>query len=285
MRWLRLSGLLPGAAAHAALGEKAGLALILAFIGLVLLFLIAPLLIIVPLSFNAEPFFSFPMPGLSWRWYEDLVQSGRWLPAAGNSLTIAAAVTAMATGLGTAAALGLNHPAFPFRRAAMALLISPMIVPVVVVAVGAYFFYAPLGLVNTKLGLILAHTALATPFVVITVAATLSGYDENLSRAAASLGAPPAVVFFRITLPVIRPGVISGALLAFVASFDEVVVALFLLKAEDRTLPMQMFTGIREQVSPTITAAATLLFLLAIGLFALPRLIKRRGPAGQGQRP
>ena len=140
----------------------------------------------------------------------------------------------------------------------MALIVSPMIVPLVIVAVGVYFFYAPLGLTGSLLGLTLAHTALAVPFVVITVGATLQGFDHNQARAGASLGASPSVVFFRIILPLILPGVISGALFAFVTSFDEVVVALFVTGPAERTLPRQMFNGIRENISPVIAAAATL---------------------------
>jgi putative spermidine/putrescine transport system permease protein len=158
----------------------------------------------------------------------------------------------------------------------MAILISPMIVPVVIVAVGAYLFFGKLGLTDTKLGLILAHTALATPFVVITVTATLSTYDTNLSRAARSLGASPVSTFFRVTLPNITTGMVSGAIFAFATSFDEVVIALFLTGAEQRTLPVQMFSGIRDQINPTIMVAATLLLGISTLLFATVMLLTRR---------
>jgi putative spermidine/putrescine transport system permease protein len=164
----------------------------------------------------------------------------------------------------------------------MAFLISPMIVPVVITAVGMYFFFANLGLNNTYFGIILAHTALATPFVVITVTATLTGFDQSLIRAGASLGAPPMTVFRKVTFPLILPGMISGALFAFVTSFDEVVVVLFIASPDQRTLPKQMFSGIREQISPTITAAATLLVLSAAVMLVTVELLRRRSERLRG---
>jgi putative spermidine/putrescine transport system permease protein len=251
---------------------------------LVLLFLIAPILVIMPLSFNAEPYFTYPMPGLSTRWYEDFFTSGRWQLALQNSVFVACSTTILATSLGTLAALGLSKANFPARNLAMGLLISPMIVPVVITAVGMYFFYAQWGLTNSFFGLILAHTALATPFVVITVTATLIGFDHTLTRAGASLGAPPPRVFFKVILPLILPGVISGALFAFVTSFDEVVVVLFLASPEQRTLPKQMFSGIREQISPTITAVATMLIIFSVVLLTSVELLRRRSERLRGIR-
>jgi putative spermidine/putrescine transport system permease protein len=193
-------------------------------------------------------------------------------------------VTALATALGTLAALGLSRSRFPMRASVMALLISPIVVPVVITAVGMYFFYAMIGLTNSYLGVILAHTTLATPFVVITVTATLSGFDYNLTRAGASLGASPARVFFKVILPLILPGVISGSLFAFVTSWDEVVVLLFIASPDQRTLPKQMFSGIREQISPTMTAAATLLILCSIVLLTTVELLRRRAERLRGIR-
>lgn len=251
---------------------------LLAFVVGVLVFLIAPILVVIPLSFSKEPFFTLPVREWSLRWYADFFGNERWLASIANSLVTAVATTALATGLGTAAALGLARPAFPYRRAVMAVMLSPMIVPIVIVAVGSYLFFGHLGLVNTRAGLVLAHTALALPFVVVTVLATLSGYDTNLTRAGLSLGAPPLAVFRRVTLPSIAPGVASGAIFAFAVSFDEVVVALFLTASERRTLPVQMFSGIRDQIRPTIMAAATLLFALSVLLFVVAtRLGRRRG--------
>lgn len=252
--------------------------------GLIFFFLIAPLLVIVPLSFNAEPYFTFT-PGMlaleaeafSLRWYADIVANDQWLHSIRNSFTIGIAATLLATTLGTLAALGLTSPAMPYRRAIMALLISPMIVPIIITATGMYFFYSWAGLAQTHLGIILAHTALGIPFVVITVAATLSGYDQTLTRAALSLGAPPHVAFFKVTMPIILPGIVSGGLFAFVTSFDEVVVVLFMAGFEERTIPRQMWAGIREQISPTILAVATALVLVSIALLTAVEMLRRRG--------
>jgi putative spermidine/putrescine transport system permease protein len=254
------------------------------FVAAVLLFLIAPILVVVPLSFNSEPYFTFPMPGVSLRWYEDFFTNDRWTLALQTSVKVAAAVTVLATALGTLAALGLSRANFPARTLIMSLLISPMVVPVIISAVGMYFFYTRIGLSNSLPGLILAHTALATPFVVIVVTATLSGFDHSLTRAGASLGAPPTRVFFKVILPLILPGVISGALFACVTSFDEVVVVLFLAGPEQRTLPKQMFSGIREMISPTITAAATLLIIFAVVMLTTIELLRRRSERLRGIR-
>ncbi|WP_377828100.1 ABC transporter permease [Bradyrhizobium lupini] len=250
--------------------------------GAVLLFLIAPILVIIPLSFNSVPFFTYPMPGLSLRWYEEFFLTGRWQGALHNSIFVALSVTLLSTVLGTLAALGLSRPNFPWRTAVMTVLISPMVVPVVITAVGVYFFYADVGLLNTYTGLILAHTTLATPFVVITVTATLTGFDHSLTRAAAGLGAPPITAFFKVTLPLILPGMISGSLFAFLTSFDETVVALFVASAEQRTLPKVMFSGIREEISPTITAAATVLTLFSIVMLGMIELLRRRSERLRG---
>jgi putative spermidine/putrescine transport system permease protein len=250
----------------------------------VLLFLISPILAIMPLSFNSVPFFTYPMPGFSLRWYEDFFLTDRWQGALQNSIFVACSTTVLATFLGTLAALGLSRSNFPFRTAVMSLLISPIVVPVVITAVGMYFFYADVGLLNTYSGLILAHTTLAAPFVVITVTATLIGFDHSLSRAAAGLGAPPITVFFKVILPLILPGMISGALFAFGTSFDEVVVVLFVASPEQRTLPKVMFSGIREMISPTITAAATVLILVSVAMLTTVELLRRRSDRLRGIR-
>jgi putative spermidine/putrescine transport system permease protein len=246
-------------------------------------FLILPILAIVPISFSAGEWLTYPLPGLSLRWYEDFLSSEMWLHSLRNSLIVASATTVLATGLGTLAALGLARASFPLKGLVMAVLISPMIVPIVITAVGVYFFFAAWGLVNTYLGLIFAHTVLAAPFVVITVTSAMQGFDRNLGRAGSSLGANPPTVFFRITLPLILPGVVSGALFAFATSFDEVVVALFLAGPAQRTLPRQMFSGIRENISPTITAAATLLIVVSVLLMTALELLRRRAERLRGQ--
>ncbi len=264
--------------------ERAWYYIFRAICAAILLFLIAPILVIMPLSFNPEPYFTYPLPGFSLRWYEDFFTSTRWLDALKSSVIVAVCTTILATTLGTTAALGLSRANFPARSVVMSILISPMIVPVVITAVGMYFFYADVGLINSYPGLVLAHTALATPFVVIVVTATLMGFDHSLSRAAQGLGAKPMTVFFKVIMPLILPGLISGALFAFVTSFDEVVVVLFIASPEQRTLPKQMFSGIREQISPTITAAATLLILFATIMLTTVELLRRRSERLRGIR-
>ena len=252
------------------------------FVGLILLFLIAPIMAIMPLSFNSETFFSYPMPGYSTKWYVDFFTNDRWQKALRLSFVLAFATTILATTLGTLAALGLARGNLPGRASIMAVLISPMIVPVIISALGMFFFYARWGLTGTMAGLILAHTALATPFVVITVTATLSSFDRTLMRAGASLGAPPHTVFFKVVMPLILPGMISGALFAFVTSFDEVVVIIFIASPEQNTLPRQMFSGIRELISPTITAAATVLILISTAMLVTVEMLRRRSEKLRG---
>lgn len=260
--------------------------------GAVFFFLMAPLFVIIPLSFNAEAYFTFTAGMLqldpeaySLRWYRDIINNWQWLHSAKNSIIVACFATLLATILGTLAALGLSRPHMPYRMAIMGVLISPMIVPLIISAAGMFFFYSKLGLAQTLPGLILAHAALGTPFVVITVTATLIGFDQSLIRAAASLGAPPARAFFKVIMPLILPGVISGALFAFITSFDEIVVVFFLAGFEQRTIPRQMWAGIREQISPTILAVATLLVIFTVLLFTTIELLRRRNERLRGIRP
>ncbi len=269
--------------------ERVGFAGFKIFCAAVLFFLVAPIIIIVPLSFNATPYFSFTEGMLtldpsaySLRWYQDMIDNPQWFTALKNSTYIAVAATIISTVLGTIAALGLANSKMPFRNTVLALLISPMIVPVIISAAGMYFFYTRFGLSQTYLGIILAHAALGTPFVVITVTATLSGFDHSLVRAGASLGATPVYTFFKVTFPLIRPGVISGGLFAFGTSFDEVVVALFIAGVEQRTIPRQMWSGIREQISPTILAVASVLILMSVMLLLTLELLRRRNAKLRG---
>lgn len=263
---------------------------------LVFLFLIAPILVIIPLSFNAEPYFTFTKQmmsldpdAFSMRWYQDFMNKDIWQVSIGNSFFIAFCSTILATTLGTIAALGLSRAEMPYKGLFMGLLISPMIVPLVITAAGIFFFYATVNdyipLTGTYLGVILAHTVLGTPFVVITVTATLSGFDHSLTRAGAMLGADPTTVFFKIIMPLILPGVISGALFAFVTSFDEVVVVLFVASVEQQTIPRQMWAGIRESISPTILAVATILICISIVLLATVELLRRRSERLRGMSP
>ncbi len=257
----------------------------------VFFFLIAPLFVIFPLSFNAEEFlvFSDGMKRLdpdafSLRWYHDMVYGTKnpWGLAAKNSIIIATFATIGSIILGTLAALGLSSRYMPFKGLIMAALISPMIVPLIISGVAIFFFMAKVGLAATHTGIILAHIILGTPFVVITVTATLSGFDHSVTRAAASLGSDPVNTFMKITLPLILPGVISGGLFAFVTSFDEVVVVLFLAGLDNTTIPIQMWTGLREQLSPTILAVATCLILLSTLILITAELLRRRSDRIRG---
>jgi putative spermidine/putrescine transport system permease protein len=243
---------------------------------LIIVFLVAPVLVIMPLSFNANSFLMYPMAGFSLRWYEEFFHSATWQLALKNSLIVTPAATLLAVVLGTLASIGLTRVEFRGKALLTSILISPMVVPVVIAGVAVYLFFAPLGLTGSYVGLILAHAALGVPFVITTVTATLQGFDYNLVRAAASLGANPVTTFFKVTLPIVAPGVVSGALFAFATSFDEVVVTLFLASPEQSTLPRQMFSGIRDNISPTIAAVASLLILLATLLLLVLELQRRR---------
>lgn len=262
------------------------------FCGFVFFFLIAPIVVIIPLSFNVEPYFTYTRKmlsldpeGYSLRWYRDFWNSAAWMNSIRNSLVIGVFATIIATVLGTLAALGLSRREMPFRGLIMGLLISPMIVPLIISAAGMFFFYSSIGLAGTLPGVIMAHAALGTPFVIITVTATLVGFDHSLTRAASSLGASPATAFRKITMPLILPGVISGALFAFITSFDEIVIVLFLAGVEQRTIPREMWSGIREQISPTILAVATVLVLFSIALLTTIELLRRRSERMRGMTP
>ena len=259
--------------------------------GFVFFFLIAPLFVILPLSFNAEQYIHFSEKmlaldpdGFSLRWYKDMIWGTKnpWGLATKNSLIIAFFATIGSTILGTVAALGLSSRHMPYKAAFMALLISPMIVPLIISGTAIFFFMAKVGLAATHTGIILSHIILGTPFVVITVTATLSGFDHSVTRAAASLGSNPVNTFMKVTLPLITPGVISGALFAFVTSFDEVIVVLFLAGLENTTIPIQMWVGLREQLSPTILAVATCLIIMSTLILVSAELLRRRSERLRG---
>ncbi|MBS0433933.1 MAG: ABC transporter permease [Proteobacteria bacterium] len=272
-----LQRLMPEFPAYATPLDKAGWWVVRALCVGVLLFLLLPILVIIPLSFSNSSFLAYPIPGWSLKWYQNLFTAPEWIRAARNSFIVAPAATLIATALGTLAAVGLARTDFPFKGTLMSLLIAPMVVPIIVVGVSTYLFFAPHGLADSYLGLIVVHAALGAPFVLTTVLATLQGFNHNLVRASLACGESPLATFFRITLPVIAPGVISGALFAFATSFDEVVVTLFLAGPEQVTLPRQMFTGIRENITPTIAAVATLLIIFTTALLlALEWLRGRR---------
>ncbi|MBF7051906.1 ABC transporter permease [Halomonas sp. KAO] len=262
--------------AYTEIGKASRLAYMASAIA-VLGFMNLPLVAILPVSFNPSDFLSYPSDGFSLRWYQEVISSSAWVSSLKNSLVIGVLATTLAVILGTLAALGINMADFPGKKLVSALIISPMAVPIIISAVGLYFFFAELGIVATYTSMVLSHTLLGTPFVFITVNATLRGFDFTLVKAAQNLGANPTGVFFKVVLPLIMPGVLAGALFAFAISFDEVVVSLFIAGPEQRTLPIQMFAGLRENITPAIVAVATLLTLFsAILLLALEALKRRR---------
>tara|TARA_B100001250_G_C19711652_1_gene749508 strand:- start:294 stop:1190 length:897 start_codon:yes stop_codon:yes gene_type:complete len=274
------------------------------FCAVVFFFLVAPLIAIVPISFSKSPFMIFTEGMLAWppepeawslRWYKNMVGncsadvvsstvpcSTKWMTGTVNSFFIGITATVIATALGTLAALGLSRPHMPFKGIIMAILISPMIVPLIITAAGMFFFYARVNLVYTFTGVILAHVALATPFVVITVTATLVGFDMNMVKAAQSLGAKPTRTFFKVIMPLILPGIISGALFAFITSFDEVVIVMFMASLDQLTIPKQMWAGIRQEISPVILCMATCLVVLSIFLLTTVELLRRRSEKLRG---
>ncbi len=274
------------------------------FCGVVFFFLIAPLIAIVPISFSVSPFMVFTEGMLAWppdpeawslRWYRNMIGdcsaevvsstvpcSTKWMKGTVNSFYIGIIATFIATVLGTMAALGLSRPHMPYKALIMSILISPMIVPLIITAAGMFFFYARINLVYTFTGVILAHVALATPFVVITVTATLVGFDMNMVKAAQSLGAKPMRTFFKVIMPLILPGIISGALFAFITSFDEVVIVMFMASIDQLTIPKQMWAGIRQEISPVILCMATCLVILSIVLLTTVELLRRRAERLRG---
>ena len=284
---------------YATTTQRIGYYTFLTYCGLVFFFLISPIFIVLPLSFSSSPFFEFTREfmtldpsGWSLKWYKQMINicgvevttvcTDKWMRGTVNSFYIGIVSTLIATGLGTVAALGLSRPHMPFRALIMAILISPMIVPLIITAAGMFFFYSKLGLTHSYTGLILANTALGTPFVVITVTATLTGFDNNLIRASQSLGGDTMRTFFKVIMPLILPGVISGALFAFITSFDEVVVVLFVGSVEQVTIPRQMWAGLRQEISPVILCMATCLVALSIALLTTVELLRRRSERLRG---
>lgn len=260
--------------------------------GLIFFFLVAPIVVIVPLAFNAEPYFtftkemlSFDPAGYSLRWYRNLLGSSEWMSSIRNSFIISISATIIATSLGTLAALGLNRRNMPARGIITAVLISPMIVPLIITAAALFSFFARVGLANTFPGIILSHVVLGTPFVVLTVTASLAGFDQTLIRASQSLGANQTRTFFKVILPLLLPGVISGGLFAFVTSLDEVVIVNFMAGPAQTPITVRMFSGLREEISPTILALASLLVALSILLLTTLEMIRRRNERLRGMSP
>ncbi len=272
----------------------------LIFCAIVFFFLVAPLVAVIPLSFTSGAFLiftpemlAFDPEGYSLRWYRLLIGdcsdavvttvcSDKWVRGAKNSFFIAICATVLATTLGTLAAQAISKPYMPFGKVIMAMMISPLIVPLIITAPAISLWYSELNLTQTYTGLVFAHTVLGIPFVVITVTSTLVGFDQSLMRAAAGLGGGPVYNFFKVQMPLILPGMISGGLFAFITSFDEVVVVLFIGGLEQHTLPKQMWSGIRQEISPTILSAATILVLLSIVLLTTVELLRRRSDRIRG---
>lgn len=253
--------------------------------GLVLFFILAPIAVMVPISLTGGTMLSLPVPSWSGQWYEVIFTDPRWTRAFLNSLIIGVAATILATILGTLAAIGLTWGRFPGQRLMLAVISVPLILPIIIMGVACFSFYASLGLVGSRLSLILAHAGLAAPVVVTTVMANLKSFDRTLMRAGASLGASPLLSFRRILVPLVAPGICTGGLIAFLISFDEVVIASFLTTADQRTLPRQIFSGVRESISPAIAAAAVMLILCSALVLGLTAEMQRRARKLSSRKP
>ncbi|MDA3146563.1 ABC transporter permease [Leucobacter sp. UCMA 4100] len=253
---------------------RTGLVVLAALIGL---YLLSPILVIVPMSFSESSFLAFPPSGFTLQWYEALINDYSWIESALNSLTIALLSALCSVVLGTLAALAIVRGKIPFRGPVMAILLSPLIVPFVIVGLAVYITFLGLGLTETMIGFVLVHTSLGVPYVMINVIASLSSVDRRLEMAAMNLGAGPIETFFRITMPLILPGMLAGALFAFITSWDEVVVAIFLSGADLTTLPVKMWSGIRVQIDPTIAAISTISLFIILAAFAASGIGKAFG--------
>ncbi|TGS16862.1 ABC transporter permease [Mesorhizobium sp. M2E.F.Ca.ET.209.01.1.1] len=249
---------------------------------LVFLFLLVPIAAVLPLSFSSGSFLSYPMPGLSLRWYEELLTNYKWLLALKNSAVVGVGAAALSTFLGLSAAIGMNGLGPRARAIVNGFLIAPLVMPVIIMAVGLYLFLSDIGLAGTIIGMILAHTVIGTPYVVISATAALQNFDMQLIRAAKSLGASPWMAYRRVMLPAIRPAIVAGSLFAFVASFDEVVIVLFLAGPGQVTLPVRLFEGIRDELTPVVIAAAVVMISISIGLMAVIEILRRKSVARRG---
>lgn len=235
-------------------------------VGLILLFLMVPVLIVVPMSFSDARFLQFPPQAWSLRWYEAYFRSAEWMDATRVSLVTAACTTLVALPLGIAAAYALNASTVRFVRWLQLVLLMPLMVPVIIIATGVFFIYARIGLVSTITGLVLAHVMLALPYVVIAILAGLRNFDMSQEMVARSLGMNRFRAFMAVTLPQIRPSVVSAALFAFITSLDETIVALFVSGGDNQTITKRMFTALRDEIDPTIAAISSLLILASLFL-------------------
>ena len=242
--------------------------------------LVAPAFVVAGVSVSPDTGLRFPPGGFSLRWYASFFESPLWTGGATTSLVVATCSAALATVLGTAAAFGLVRGRYPARNVVNAVLLGPLLVPTIVVAIGMYLQYTRWGLTGSLLGLVAGHTCLSLPFVVLNVAASLRNLDTTLESAAQSLGANPVRTFMRVTLPLIAPGVVAGALIAFIFSWDEVVVAIFLSSPLTRTLPAVMWGEIHSRVDPTSAAVATMLAIVPLLFLAGTTAMRRRLASG-----
>jgi putative spermidine/putrescine transport system permease protein len=240
-------------------------------------YLVLPTLAVVPVSFTSSDYITFPPEGFSLRWYQVFVGEGAWRNATITSVIVALFTTVAATAVGTLAALGLSRLSRAVGRVVIWFFLLPMIVPSIIIAVALYSSFAKLGIVGTKLGLVVAHTILTLPFVIINVSAVMQKLDWRMVDAARSLGADPATAFRKVTLPAIFPGVLAGAIFAFLTSFDEIVVALFVSGVDSITLPVQMWNGIRFEISPAVAAASCILLALSILILSVVSVARRSG--------
>jgi ABC-type spermidine/putrescine transport system permease subunit II len=244
-------------------------------------FLILPLLVVIPISFGRSSLMEFPPSEYSLRWYRTLWENPRWLDAAATSLRLGLIVAVLSTVLATLAAIGISRYRGPGKAAVQAVVLSPLVVPVIVSGVALYYLFSIFKLTGTLTALVLAHTLLTFPYGVIVINAALEHFDVRLEQAAMSLGAGPVRTLTRVTLPIIRPAIVVAALFAFLISFDEVVMALLLSGPQTLTLPKQMWDGIRFDLSPTIAAVSTVLLFLSSALVAVAEVLRRRS-AGRG---
>jgi putative spermidine/putrescine transport system permease protein len=244
--------------------------------GLIAVYLILPILIVFPMSISSAEFLTFPPPGYSLKWFKRYFSDPSWLQPTYMSLQVAILTTVLSSVLGTLAAISLVRTRFWGKSLANSLILAPMIIPVIIISIALYGFFSRIGLLGSRVGLVFGHTMVCVPFVVITVSASLKGFDESLEMAAMICGATRLKAFMKVTLPIIRPGMISGALFAFIISFDEIVISMFLCGIETRTLPLKMWEGIRMEVNPIIAAVSTLLICLSIVLLLSAELVRRK---------
>ena len=245
-------------------------------VSIILIALIAPILIVIPMSFTSVSFFQFPPPGYSLKWYSVFLENSEWVTGLIRSLFIAILTALLSTALGTMAALAVTKLNFYGKKLFLSLMIAPMIIPVIIVAIAIYYTFAPLNLTDSITGLVLSHTVIAVPIVFITVTSSLKGVDPNLELASMGLGSTPIGTFFKIVLPLIRPGIFSGALFALITSLDELVITIFMAGPSTKTLPIVMWENLRTQVNPTIAVVSTILIALTIILFLLQEWVGSR---------